>query len=25
VGLAGLLAVCWAAAVALFRRQDISG
>ena len=25
LGLAGLLAVCWAAAVALFRRQDISG
>src|SRR2546427_5666126 len=25
LGLAGLLAVCWAAAVALFGRQDISG
>jgi ABC-type transport system involved in multi-copper enzyme maturation permease subunit len=25
LGLAGLLAVCWVAAVALFRRQDISG
>jgi ABC-type transport system involved in multi-copper enzyme maturation permease subunit len=25
LGLVGLLAVCWAAAVALFRRQDISG
>jgi hypothetical protein len=25
LGLAGLLAVCWAAAVAVFHRQDISG
>src|SRR5262249_13743338 len=25
LGLAGLLTACWAAAVALFRRQDISG
>jgi hypothetical protein len=25
LGLAGLLAVCWAAAMMMFRRQDISG